>query len=171
VRALSNTPDAILVKLLRVMRTGTIADLEAAVKEAGGDDAVAKATGSTSKNLTRTLRVLLLSTLAYKHLGRPLTFEEVAKELGLDLGGMDEDESAELVESWVLEAVQMGVLDARVDEVGATVRVTRATPRAVDAEVCASATKTLGAMKAAVEVLGETIDGGSGAAQTSASGI
>jgi len=141
-----------LVRLLRVFRTGSLADLETACKEAGGDGegGVLALCGSSVDSLRESMRVLLLAALCHCTLGRALGFAEVVSELGLEAEGEEGDDQAE---EWVLEAVRQGLIEARVDEVDGMVRVTRAVPRSVGASARASAKQVLLAMKAAVDTL------------------
>lgn len=168
VRNLEGTDMGLLVRLLRVLRTGGLADLEGVVKEAGGEDALQGVAQVSVESLRSTLRVLLLSSLCHRTLGKPLGFAAVTRELGLSSSAGEGKESDEAVdaeeeaEEWVLEAVRQGLVEARVDEVEGTVRVTRATPRALGDSERESARRVLLAMHSAVGALEESAFAGTG---------
>jgi len=69
--------------------------------------------------LQRKLRLLSLTQLALASF--KLTYEEVASSLVIDIGA---------VEQWVMDAVAVGLIDARIDGINKVVFVSRATQRA-----------------------------------------
>lgn len=105
---------AALQDLTKVLSSGTLVDFDAAASKHA---AALKELGVDAARVRSRLRLLSLAALPT---GVPLAFTEVAKRLDGPVDG---------VETSVVEAVRLGIIDARIDQLQSTVVVMRSIPR------------------------------------------
>eukprot|EP00009_Paramoeba_aestuarina_P004703 CAMPEP_0201506392 /NCGR_PEP_ID=MMETSP0161_2-20130828/305_1 /ASSEMBLY_ACC=CAM_ASM_000251 /TAXON_ID=180227 /ORGANISM="Neoparamoeba aestuarina, Strain SoJaBio B1-5/56/2" /LENGTH=380 /DNA_ID=CAMNT_0047900463 /DNA_START=82 /DNA_END=1224 /DNA_ORIENTATION=- len=102
-----------LVKLLDIFAKGTVSDFQAFEKENG--DAFFNAHGLSSSDLLVKMRYLSIAALGSKN--KNLPFADLVKELAVD---------EEEVELWVLDAVEKGYVDGKIDELAGVVNIRQA---------------------------------------------
>jgi translation initiation factor 3 subunit M len=114
----------LLLGLLRVFQEGQLVDYNALLQSNGGVDSVLKPWGLDADASSRYMRILSLCTLAS---GRnEIPYSQVSEVLELA--------SESDVETWVIDAVSTGLLQAKMDQLRRTVMVERSVVRRFDTE-------------------------------------
>jgi translation initiation factor 3 subunit M len=114
----------LLLGLLRVFQEGQLVDYNAFLQSNGGTDNVLKPWGLDADSSSRYMRILSLCTLAS---GRnEIPYSKVADVLELP--------SESDVETWVIDAVSTGLLQAKMDQLRRIVMVERSVVRRFDVE-------------------------------------
>jgi translation initiation factor 3 subunit M len=115
----------LLLGLLRVFQEGQLVDYNAFLQASGGPDPVLKQWALDAGACSRNMRVLSLCSLAADR-GEEIPYSLVAETLQLP--------SVADVESWVIDAVSTGLLQAKMDQLQSKVIVERSVVRKFDAE-------------------------------------
>lgn len=115
----------LLLGLLRVFQEGQLVDYNSFLQANGGPGQVLKKWALDADGCSRNMRVLSLCTLAADR-GEEIPYSLVAETLQL--------QSVSDVESWVIDAVSTGLLQAKMDQLQQKVMVERSVVRKFDTE-------------------------------------
>jgi translation initiation factor 3 subunit M len=111
-----------LLGLLQVFQEGKLSDYQTYVKTAGGESKALSPWGLEAEACQRHMKILSLCTLASEH--EEIPYAIIAETLQL--------EDVSVVETWVIAAVNSGLLQAKMDQLAQKVMVERCIVRRFD---------------------------------------